>query len=238
MGDVLKRNGFNNIVTLVCGDGPDIGNALVQDKNVPLVSFTGSTAVGRHVAAEVAKRFGKTILELGGNNASIVMPDCDLEIAFNGSVFGAVGTCGQRCTSLRRLFLHESVYDSFVDRMVKAYPKLEAKMGNPLDDNTMVGPLHFKQSVDMYLNGVAEIKRQGGTILYGGKRVEGTEGNFVLPTIVSGIAHDAPIVMTEIFAPILYVFKFKTLDEVITWNNEVPQGLSSSLYTKDMQNMF
>jgi aldehyde dehydrogenase family 7 protein A1 len=111
MADVLKRNGFNSVITMACGDGPDIGNALVQDKNVSLVSFTGSTNVGRHVSAEVARRFGKTILELGGNNASIVMPDSDLEIAFNGSVFGAVGTCGQRCTSLRRLFLHESIYD-------------------------------------------------------------------------------------------------------------------------------
>jgi aldehyde dehydrogenase family 7 protein A1 len=118
--------------------------------------------------------------------------------------------------------------------MVKAYPKFESRMGDPLDDNTLVGPLHFKQSVDMYLKGVEEIKKQGGQILYGGKKVEGMEGNFVYPTIVAGISHDAPIVKTEIFAPILYVFKFKTLDEAIEWNNEVPQGLSSSLYTKDL----
>jgi aldehyde dehydrogenase family 7 protein A1 len=154
MAGVLKRNGFNNVITLVCGDGPNIGNALVMDKNVPLISFTGSTAVGRYIASEVAKRFGKTILELGGNNASIVMPDCDLEIAFTGSVFGAVGTCGQRCTSLRRLFLHESVYDQFLNRMVKAYPKVETRLGDPLDDNTLVGPLHYKESVTMYLNAV------------------------------------------------------------------------------------
>jgi aldehyde dehydrogenase family 7 protein A1 len=190
------------------------------------------------VSAEVARRFGKTILELGGNNASIVMPDSDLDIAFTGSVFGAVGTCGQRCTSLRRLFLHESIYDEFLDRMVKAYPKFETRMGDPLDDNTLLGPLHFKQSVDAYLNGVEEIKKQGGKVLYGGKKVEGMEGNFVLPTIVTDISHDATIVQTEIFAPILYVFKFKSLDEVIEWNNEVPQGLSSSLYTKDLSNMF
>jgi len=139
---------------MVCGDGPDIGNSIVQDRNVPLVSFTGSTNVGRQVASEVAKRFGKTILELGGNNASIVMPDSDLEIAFTGSVFGAIGTCGQRCTSLRRLFLHESVYDKFLDRMVKAYPKVESRLGDPLDDNTLVGPLHYKDSVTMYLNAV------------------------------------------------------------------------------------
>ena len=237
MTRVLERNGFKNVITMACGDGPDIGNALVMDKNVPLVSFTGSTGVGRHVSAEVHRRFGKTILELGGNNASIVMPDCDLEIAFTGSIFGAVGTCGQRCTSLRRLFLHEDVYDAFVARMVEAYPKFEKRMGNPLDENTLLGPLHFKRSVDDYLKGVEEIKKQGGKILYGGKKVEGMEGNYVLPTIVE-ISHDAPIVQTEIFAPILYIFKFKTLDEVILMNNGVPQGLSSSLYTKDLSNMF
>ena len=237
MCGVLAKNGFKNVVTVCCGDGPDIGNALVTDTNVPLVSFTGSTKVGRHVSAEVARRFGKTILELGGNNASIVMPDSDLDIALTGSIFGAVGTCGQRCTTLRRLFLHESVYDSFVAKMVDAYPKFEKRMGDPLDDNTLLGPLHFKQSVDAYLAGVEEIKKQGGKILYGGKKVEGMEGNYVLPTLVE-ISHDAPIVQTEIFAPILYLFKFSTLDEVIEWNNEVPQGLSSSLYTKNLQNLF
>jgi len=144
MAGVLEKHGFKSVLTLACGDGPDIGNALVMDPNCGLVSFTGSTAVGRHVSAEVHRRFGKTILELGGNNASIVMPDSDLDIAFSGSVFGAVGTCGQRCTSLRRLFLHESIYDKFVERMVKAYPQFENRMGDPLDDNTLVGPLHFK----------------------------------------------------------------------------------------------
>ena len=235
--DILKKNGFNSVVTVCCGDGPDIGDALVKDERVPLISFTGSTNIGRHVSAEVHRRFGKTILELGGNNATVVMPDCDLEIAFQGSIFGAVGTCGQRCTTLRRLFLHESIYDNFVDRMVKAYPAFEKRMGDPLDDNTLLGPLHMPRSVDQYLEGIEEIKKQGGKVLYGGKKVEGMEGNYVLPTIVE-IAHDAPIVMTEIFAPILYVFKFSTLDEVIEWNNEVPQGLSSSIFTKNLQNLF
>lgn len=235
--DVLKKNGFNSVVTVCCGDGPDIGDALVKDERVPLVSFTGSTNIGRHVSAEVHRRFGKTILELGGNNASIVMADSDLEIAFQGSIFGAVGTCGQRCTTLRRLFLHESIYDNFVERMVKAYPAFEKRMGDPLDDNTLLGPLHMPRSVDQYLAGIEEIKKQGGKVLYGGKKIEGMEGNYVLPTIVE-IKHDAPIVMTEIFAPILYVFKFSTLEEVIEWNNEVPQGLSSSLYTKNLQNLF
>lgn len=234
---VLEQNGFKNVFTLCCGNGPDIGEAVVNDQRIPLVSFTGSTKVGRHVSAEVHRRFGKTILELGGNNATIVMPDSDLELAFQGSIFGAVGTCGQRCTTLRRLFIHEDIYDDFVARMVKAYPAFEGRMGDPLDENTLLGPLHSKQSVQMYLDGLEEIQKQGGKILYGGKAFDNMDGNYVLPTIVE-IDHDAKIVQSEIFAPILYVFRFKTLDEVIAWNNEVPQGLSSSLFTKNLQNMF
>jgi len=236
MCGVLEKNGWKNVMTVACGEA-DIGNALVVDERVPLISFTGSTKVGRHVSAEVHRRFGKTILELGGNNASIVMPDCNLDMAFAGSVFGAVGTCGQRCTSLRRLFIHESIYDSFVARLVKAYPGFNDRMGDPMDENTLLGPLHSKMGLDGYLNGIEEIKKQGGKILYGGARVEGRDGNYVLPTIAE-INHDADIVKHEIFGPVLYVFKFSTLEEVIGWNNEVPQGLSSSLYTKDMQNLF
>jgi len=149
------------------------------------------------------------------------MPDCDQEMAFAASVFGAVGTAGQRCTSLRRLFIHESIYDGFVDRMVKAYPKFSDRMGDPLDPNTLLGPLHNQMGIDNYEKGIENIKAQGGKVLYGGERVKGMEGNYVLPTIVE-INHDAQIVKHEIFAPVLYVFKFSTLDEVIEWNNEVP----------------
>lgn len=156
---VLEKHGFKNVFTVCCGDGPDIGEAVVNDSRIPLVSFTGSTKIGRHVSAEVHRRFGKTILELGGNNATIVMPDCDLDLAFQGSVFGAVGTCGQRCTTLRRLFIHEDVYDNFVARMVKAYPAFEKRMGDPLDENTLLGPLHSKRGVQDYLNGLEEIQK-------------------------------------------------------------------------------
>ena len=156
---VLEQNGFKNVFTVCCGDGPDIGEAVVNDSRIPLVSFTGSTKVGRHVSAEVHRRFGKTILELGGNNATIVMPDSDVELAFQGSIFGAVGTCGQRCTTLRRLFIHEDLYDDFVGRMVKAYPAFEQRMGDPLDENTLLGPLHSKQGVKDYLNGLEEIQK-------------------------------------------------------------------------------
>ena len=236
MARVLERNGFKNVITMCIGDA-DVGDALVKDENMPLVSFTGSTKVGRYVSGEVHKRFGKTILELGGNNATIVMPDCDVELAFQASIFGAVGTAGQRCTSQRRTFIHESLYDSFVDRMAKAYPKFNDRMGDPLDSNTLMGPLHNQMALDNYLNGVEEIKKQGGKILYGGERVAGRDGNYVLPTLVE-INHDADIVKHEIFGPILYVFKFKELDEVIQMNNEVPQGLSSALFTKNLQNYF
>ena len=165
--DVLKANGFNSVMTVVTGDGPNIGAAMVQDPRIPLVSFTGSTAVGRGVSADVHRRFGKTILELGGNNAAIIMPDADLELAFQGAVFSAVGTCGQRCTSLRRIFLHESIYDAFVARMVKSYKNVV--IGDPMDSNTLMGPMHSPNGVREYLQGLEKIKAQGGRILYGGK---------------------------------------------------------------------
>jgi aldehyde dehydrogenase family 7 protein A1 len=157
MVDVLAKHGFKSVLTVCCGDGVNIGNSIVKDPRIPLVSFTGSTAVGRGVSRDVHERFGRTILELGGNNATIVMPDADQEIVFQGSIFAAVGTCGQRCTSLRRLMLHESVYDAFVQRMIKTYAKLN--IGNPFDKDTLVGPLHSKTSVKNYVDGLEEIKK-------------------------------------------------------------------------------
>jgi len=233
--DVLKKHGFNSVMSVICGDGATIGNSIVNDPRVPLVSFTGSTQVGRMVSESVARRFGNTILELGGNNAAIIMPDADLEIAFQGSVFSAVGTAGQRCTSLRRILLHSSIYDAFVQRMVKAYKNV--KIGDPADSETLMGPLHNKKGVQEYLDGLEEIKKQGGQILTGGKLCEELGGNYVEPTIVA-ISHDAPIVQQEIFAPIVYVFKFDTIEEAIKMNNGVPQGLSSALFTKNLQNYF
>jgi len=213
--DVLKANDFHSVLTVITGDGPNIGAAMVQDPRVPLVSFTGSTAVGRGVSADVHRRFGKTILELGGNNAAIIMPDADLEIAFQGSVFAAVGTCGQRCTSLRRIFLHESIYDAFVARMVKSYANVT--IGDPMDKNTLMGPMHSANGVREYMEGLEKIKAQGGRILCGGKKIPGP-GNYVEPTIVE-ISPDAEIVNHEIFAPIVYVFKFQTVDQAIKLNN-------------------
>ncbi|GLD93301.1 hypothetical protein PINS_up001893 [Pythium insidiosum] len=235
VADVLERNGHAGAISsLICGSGADVGEALIQDKRMELVSFTGSTKVGRHVNQVVASRFGKTILELGGNNAMIVDQDADLEMALRATLFSAVGTAGQRCTSLRRLFLHEDIHDEFLRRLLAAYKTV--KVGNPLEDGVLCGPLHNTQAVKNYVDGIKTIKEQGGKILIGGKTIDGP-GHFVEPTIVS-ITHDAPIVQKEIFAPIMYVLKFKTLEEAIEKNNAVPQGLSSSIFTKNQSAVF
>jgi aldehyde dehydrogenase family 7 protein A1 len=235
IAEVLERNNVPaGVVTCVIGPGRTVGERILQDTRIPMVSFTGSSEVGEHVAEVVHKRFGRTILELGGNNATIIMPDGDLELALRASVFGAVGTAGQRCTSLRRLLIHESVFDNVVARLKAAYATIP--IGDPLQASTLMGPLHTKGAIREYEDGIQAILKDGGKILYGGK-VRPEAGNFVEPTIVE-IAHDAPIVKTELFVPIMYVIKFKTFDEAVAYNNEVPQGLSSSIFTKDMTNVF
>lgn len=186
---------------------------MAEDPRVKLMSFTGSCQIGQKVNQVVQSRFGKTILELGGNNAIIVMDDADLDLAVPAIFFAAVGTAGQRCTTARRLIVHEKVYDQVVAALKKAYSQL--RIGDPLDSNTIYGPLHTQQSVKLYLRAVEEAKKQGGTIEYGGKRIEGLEGNFVEPTIVTGLAHNAPIVHEETFAPILYILKCKVYQKLL-----------------------
>eukprot|EP01136_Pigoraptor_vietnamica_P032357 Opistho-1_new@94110 len=231
---VLERNKLPGaIASLVCG-GADIGKAMAEDKNVNLVSFTGSTQVGREVNVAVQRRFGKSIMELGGNNALIVMDDADIELAVRSVLFAAVGTAGQRCTTTRRLMLHEKIYQPFIDRLKAAYGHV--KIGNPLEDGVLCGPLHTKRAVEDYKRCVKEVQEQGGSILVGGKTIDGP-GNFVQPTIAL-VRHDMPVVQHETFVPVLHVMKFKTIDEAIEWNNEVSQGLSSSLFTKNHANMF
>lgn len=232
---VLEKNGMPGAVcSMVCG-GADIGTLIAKDERIPLVSFTGSTKIGHKVSLMVQERFGKFLLELGGNNAIIVNEDADLDMVVRASVFACAGTAGQRCTTTRRLILHESVHDEVVSRLVKAYAQL--RIGDPIEPDTLYGPLHSKQAVEMYKNAVAEAVKAGGKIEYGGEVIDG-QGNFVQPTIISGLAHDAKIVHTETFAPIVYALKFKNLDQAIRWNNEVKQGLSSSLFTKDLGNIF
>lgn len=235
VASVLERNKIPGAVcAMICGEGNDIGELMIQDKRLPLISFTGSTHVGRHISQVVHARFGRTILELGGNNAIIVCEDANIDLALRAALFATVGTAGQRCTTCRRLFLHESIYDKFVERLVTAQKSV--KIGDPSADGTLVGPVHTANSVKAYSDGIKEIKAQGGKILSGGNVIQ-RDGYFVEPTIVE-ITHDAKIVQTEIFVPITYAIKFKTLDEAIAWNNEVPQGLSSSIFTNNQMNVF
>ncbi|KAJ7564458.1 hypothetical protein O6H91_02G018200 [Diphasiastrum complanatum] len=231
---VLENNGLpGSIFTCVCG-GSEIGEAIARDPRIPLVSFTGSTKVGQLVRNAVNARFGKCLLELSGNNAIIVMDDVDMPLAVRSVLFAAVGTAGQRCTTCRRLLVHEKVYDKMIESLLSAYTQIKA--GDPLSNETLLGPLHSEVSKSNFERGIEIIKSQGGKILTGGKTLE-REGNYVEPTIVE-ISHDSSIVHEEIFGPILYVFKFQTLEEAIEMNNSVPQGLSSSIFTKNPESIF
>jgi len=235
MEQVLVANNMPPAVcTLVCG-GADVGEAMSSDERLPLVSFTGSTAVGNKVAVKVQERFGKCLLELGGNNAIIVNDDADLDMVVIASLFACVGTAGQRCTTTRRLILHEKVYDTVLERLKKAYAQV--KIGDPTQPGMLYGPMHSKQGIEGYKKALADATAAGGKIEYGGKVLD-MPGNFVEPTIVTGLPHDADVVHRETFAPIVYVLKTKSLDEGIQWNNEVKQGLSSSIFTKDIGNVF
>mmetsp|Transcript_11576 Transcript_11576/g.19705 ORF Transcript_11576/g.19705 Transcript_11576/m.19705 type:complete len:529 (+) Transcript_11576:45-1631(+) len=231
---VLVKNGLPGAICSLVTGGREVGEWMVSDPRIALISFTGSSSAGRSVGQAVAARFGKCLLELGGNNAVVVMDDAQIELAVRAVLFGAVGTAGQRCTTIRRLFLHKDIYDNMVDRLLKAYGALP--IGDPLEPKTLVGPLHTKGAVQSFVGAVEKAKAQGGKVLIGGTALE-RPGNYVVPTIIS-ISHDAPIVHQETFAPILYVIKFSTLDEAIQWNNEVSQGLSSAIFSTSMANMF
>jgi len=232
VASVMKANDLPSAVcTLFCG-GADLGAAMANDERLRLVSFTGSTAVGKKVALAVQNRFGKVLLELGGNNAIVVMDDADLDMVVRASLFACVGTAGQRCTTTRRLILHEKVYDQVLERLKKAYGQV--KMGDPLLPGTLLGPMHSELGVEGFLKAVEEAKSQGGKVEVGGGSVD-APGFFVHPTIVSGLKHNADIVLKETFAPVLYVLKCSSFEEAVQWNNEVEQGLSSSLFTKDLE---
>lgn len=234
---VLKDNNLpEGIFSLIIGKGSTIGEMMLNDKNVPLISITGSTNVGRHAAKIIAERFGKSILELGGNNAIIITPDADLKMAMPAVVFGAVGTCGQRCTSTRRLIIHESIYDKVRDSLLKAYSGL--RIGNPLDESNHVGPLIDKQAVDTFRKALSTAEQEGGKILFGGDALSGEgyeSGCYVRPAIVEAENHYT-IVQEETFAPILYLLKYKgSVTEAITIQNSVVQGLSSSIFTNNLR---
>ncbi len=212
-----------------------VGDLLVNDHNVPLISATGSTAMGREVSQKVAKRFGKTILELGGNNAIIVTPSADLDLAIPAIVFGAVGTAGQRCTTTRRLIIHESIYNDVKTRLINAYKQL--RIGNPLDPQNHVGPLIDKNAVRTYLNAIEQIIAQGGKMIVPGGVLEGPgyESECYVKPCIAEATPDMKIVQEETFAPILYLMKYKTLEEAIEIQNSVPQGLSSAIMSLNMR---
>ena len=234
MAKVLKENSLpEGIFCLINGDYK-VGEWMSKDERVPLVSATGSTRMGRIVGATVAQRFGKALLELGGNNAIILTPHANLDLAMIGVVFGAVGTAGQRCTTTRRLIVHESLYDTVKEKLVKAYGQLT--IGNPLTGN-LVGPLIDKAAVDAYLQAIQALKKVGGTVLCGAEVMTGEgyeSGCYVKPTICEA-KNDFAIVQHETFAPILYLLKYKEMDEAIAMQNGVKQGLSSSIFTDNMQ---
>ena len=225
---VLSRHGWSGVFQLIIGDDATIGKRLVEDTRVPLISATGSTRMGRIVAETVARRLGRTLLELGGNNGVIVMNDANLDLALRGSLFGAVGTAGQRCTSVRRLFLQYGIAEAMTRKLQSAYGHI--RIGNPMDEKTLMGPLIDRQAVEAMQAALTRIKAEGGEVIYGGEVIGGC---FVKPALVKARAN-MPIVQEEVFAPILYLIEFDTLEEVIQWHNGVPQGLSSAMFTTSL----
>jgi aldehyde dehydrogenase (NAD+) len=229
---VMADHGVHGVFTLAVGGGGTIGERMLHDARLPLISFTGSTRIGQHVAATVAKRFGRTILELGGNNAIIVTEDANLDLATRAILFGAVGTAGQRCTSTRRIIVHTSIARQLVDRLAQAYGQV--RIGDPLDPGTLMGPLVTQDAVRDMFAALDQVRAEGGEIVAGGGRRQDVGEQFVEPTIVRMPAQ-TQIVKTETFAPILYVLEYERFEEALALHNDVPQGLSSAIFTESMR---
>lgn len=229
---VMADHGVQGVFNLLLGTGPEVGELLINDPRVPLISFTGSTKVGRHISETVAKRFGRTILELGGNNAIIVAEDADLDLAVRGILFGAVGTSGQRCTSTRRIIMHENIADELTNRLVSAYKNIQ--IGDPLEEGNLMGPLVTKDAVDKMFNAIEQATSQGGEVLSGGEKLEDKGEQYVTPTIIK-MDKQSDIVREETFAPILYLMEYESMEEALQIHNDVPQGLSSAIFTDSMR---
>ncbi len=229
---VLKANEAPAIFSLIIPSTHAVAEKMLDDKRLPLLSFTGSTAVGKQVAARVAQRLGQSILELGGNNAIIVDETANLKQAIPAIVFGAVGTAGQRCTTTRRVFVQETIYDDVLARLKKAYAQIT--IGDPLDEQNLMGPLINRDAVVCYEQALRDIKTGGGTIICGGKVLDGP-GYFVTPTLVAGLDNSHALVQQETFAPILYIMPYQDLSQAIALQNAVPQGLSSALFTENFK---
>ncbi len=234
---VFERNGVPEGVSCVIAGDYRVGEMMTADKRLPLISATGSVRMGRKVGAAVAARLGKTLLELGGNNAIIITEDADLDMTLRAVLFGAVGTCGQRCTTTRRLIIHESIFDDFTGRLAKAYGQL--RIGNPLDESNHVGPLIDRDAVKKYLEAIERVKAEGGRFIVEGGVLEdpGYESGCYVKPCIAEVKNEYSIVQEETFAPILYVMKYKTLEEAIALQNGVDQGLSSAIMTTNMRSM-
>ncbi len=230
--EVAKDSGFEGVFSLLVGSGPELGQKMSADKRIPLISATGSCRMGRSVAKTVGERLGRCILELGGNNAVTVLPDANLDLVMSGVLFGAVGTAGQRCTSIRRALVDQSIYDTFVERLRSAYKQV--RIGNPLEKGILMGPLINEAAVASYRAAIEKAVQEGGEVVFGGKVLSGMPSSlYVEPTIIKAHA-GMSLLKEETFAPILYVVPVKDLDEAIHLNNDVPQGLSSSIFTRDL----
>jgi aldehyde dehydrogenase (NAD+) len=229
---VMERNECRGLFNLVIGRGADVGERMLADTRLPLISATGSCRMGRRIAVVVGERLGRTLLELGGNNAIIVMDDANLDLAVRAVLFGAVGTAGQRCTSTRRLILQKGIAGEVVSRLVKAYGQV--RIGDPLDPATLMGPLIDAGAADDMISALNRVKKEGGEVLCGGKKLD-RPGHFVEPTLVR-VTKDMVTPKDETFAPILYIYEVATLDEAIAIQNDVPQGLSSAIFSDGMRN--
>ena len=235
---VLKENNVpEGVFNLVVAKSSVMGDNFAADKRIPLFSVTGSTRVGKHISGIVGERLGSSIMELGGNNALIVSEHADLDLVIPAIVFGAVGTAGQRCTSTRRVIIHEKVYKDVKTRLVKAYQQIAYRIGNPLDEQVLVGPVVDKTAVDLFTSAIEKVKKEGGTLLFGGDVVKGEgyeAGTYVVPALAE-VKNHFEIVQDETFAPLLYLIRYGSIDEAIALNNDVPQGLSSAIFTLNMR---
>jgi aldehyde dehydrogenase (NAD+) len=236
IGKVMRENKMpEGVFNLVIGTNEEIAETLVNDTRVPLISATGSTDMGRKVSAKVASRLGRSILELGGNNAIIITESADLKIAIPGIVFGSVGTCGQRCTTTRRIIIHDSIYDDVKNQLVQAYSQLENRVGDPLDSVTLIGPRIDEVAVKTLRNALKAIREQGGKIIYGGDILYGYPSELYVRPALAEVENHWPIVQEETFAPLLYLIRYQDFDEALRLQNDVPQGLSSAVFTRDFQ---
>ncbi len=231
---VVDKHGLDGVFSLVVGKGSDVGERLINDKRIPLVSATGSTRMGKRIGEAVAKRLGRSLLELGGNNAIIVTEDANLDMAVRATLFGAVGTAGQRCTSTRRIIIQKSVKERFLESLIKAYKQVP--IGNPLNEGVLMGPVIDKDAFDHMMNSIERAKKAGGKVLCGGgrKNIEGLEGGYYPEPTIMEVKNDYDVVQEETFAPLLYIIEYDTLEEAIEIHNGVPQGLSSAIFTNSL----